>query len=101
MAAVNSHEKRVLIVDDDEHILRMFTRVARMRGFSVLQAHDGIEALEIAREQAPDIIVLDISLPRLDGRDVLLRLTRDPRTVAIPIVVASGRTDHLQRLQAL
>jgi CheY-like chemotaxis protein len=91
----------VLFVDDDECIRRMFVRFAIAKGLRVIPASNGYEALELASSCAPEVIVLDISMPGMDGREVLRRLRRDPRTADTPVVVVSGFSDQSYRKHVL
>src|SRR5580765_4965106 len=79
--------------------------VLRMRleaeGYAVVAARDGVEALEQAREHHPDLVLLDLMLPRLSGERVCRELRSDPRTRAVPIIVVSARVGETERLRAL
>lgn len=91
----------VLVTDDELAIRQVVIRALQEQGVSAVEAADGAEALEIARATRPDLILLDIEMPSMDGRDVLLALRRDDRTREIPILFLTGRTDHLSRLHGL
>ena len=84
---------RVLIVDDEESVAHVYAAYARVRGHSATVAHDGAEALVVATHEQPDAIVLDVAMPKLDGRDVCRALRDDPRTAHIPVVVVSAHGD--------
>jgi two-component system KDP operon response regulator KdpE len=89
---------RVLIVDDEPQILRALRINLQARQYDVVTAADGTEALEAAGTQRPDLVVLDLGLPDIDGVDVI----RSLRTwTPIPIVVLSGRTDSRDKVDAL
>ena len=81
--------RTVLLVDDDRASLDLMTAYLSATPVQVLRAHDGLEALSLARTAGPVAIVLDIRLPRLDGWEVLTRLKADPVTRSIPVVVVS------------
>jgi CheY-like chemotaxis protein len=83
----------VLVADDDRAILALLQHVFTLDGYTVLTARGGWDTLERARLQQPDVIVLDLQLPDLDGVDVSWRLRTDPRTAAIPIVVLSATAE--------
>lgn len=85
-----SPKKMILIADDDPINLTMLKSVISKAGYSVLTADNGTEALEIARIQTPDVIVLDIMMPNMDGTEVAATLKKDPRTRAIPIILLSS-----------
>ncbi|MGD0760894.1 MAG: response regulator [Candidatus Sulfotelmatobacter sp.] len=81
---------KILLVEDSK-FLRLATERAMVRaGYDVTSAADGEEGLRLAREKLPDLILLDIMLPKLSGPDVLKALKLDPTTAAIPVVVMSG-----------
>ena len=81
--------RTVLLVDDDRASLDLMTAYLSATPVQILRAHDGLEALALARTAGPVAIVLDIRLPRLDGWEVLTRLKADPATRSIPVVVVS------------
>ena len=84
---------RILLADDDPVVQRTVKRVASDFGHEVLQVHNGMAVMDSAREQKPDLIVLDINFPDADGRDLLAQLKADARTSGIPVLVWSGRHD--------
>ena len=80
----------VLVVDDDEDVVRFVELRLRLEGFSVATASDGEEALRQALELRPDLVLLDVMMPHVDGFEVCARLRRDGRTRNIPIIVAKS-----------
>ena len=91
MAAV-----RVLVVDDDPVILELLRINFEIEGFEVLSAVDGQQGLERARADAPDVVLSDIMMPRLDGLQLLTRLRDDPATAAIPVVLLSAKAQNAE-----
>lgn len=91
-------QHRVLVVDDDEQIRTLVSWQLEAEGFAVRGAADGASALRAVEADPPDLIVLDLSLPRLDGLDVLTRLRR---TSAIPVIVVTGRGGETDRIVGL
>jgi len=91
---------KILLVEDSK-FLRLATESALSRaGYSVTSAVDGDEALLLARQKAPDLILLDMLLPKMSGPDVLKALKLDPSTKAIPVVVMTGMSQkNASRLQ--
>ncbi|GAA1446191.1 hypothetical protein GCM10009641_69220 [Mycobacterium cookii] len=89
----------VLLVDDDRASLDLMTAYLAASPVRVLHARDGHEALSVSRTAAPDAVVLDIRLPRMDGWEVLARMKADPATRSIPIVVASIIDERQRGLQ--
>lgn len=83
-------KKRVLLVEDDRFLRRACEASLRQRGFSVLLAVDGEEGLRLARAEAPDIILLDMVMPKLSGLEVLKALKTDEGTRSIPVLVLSS-----------
>jgi two-component system cell cycle response regulator DivK len=81
---------RVLIVDDNDRNLRLAREVLRLAGFETLVASTGGEGISLALEQVPDVILMDIRLPDMDGTDAARTLKADPRTAAIPIVAVTS-----------
>jgi len=80
---------KVLVVDDDESSREISRRILSKRGYSVITADGGADGVELAREQQPDIIVLDILMPGMDGWQVLEKLREMPETADIPIIMQS------------
>jgi two-component system, cell cycle response regulator DivK len=83
-------DELVLIVDDNEKNLRLARDVLRAAGFRTLEAASGGEAIAVATEQLPDVILMDIRLPDIDGTEAARRLKDDPRTADIPIVALTS-----------
>lgn len=81
---------RILVAEDDAAVVRLYTAYAQSRGHSVLVARDGAETLVTAAAEMPDVILLDIAMPKLDGRDVLKQLKANARTARIPVLVVSA-----------
>lgn len=86
------HQRTILVVDDERPILSLLSEYLASKGFQVLTARDGQAGLEVARSARPDLIVLDVMLPRLDGYAVARALKGDPATAAIPIIIFSTRS---------
>src|SRR5881396_4031521 len=81
---------RVLVVDDYPDAREMYSEYLEFSGFDVIQAVNGIEALQQAVDAAPDIILMDLSLPVMDGWEATRRLKADERTANIPVVALTG-----------
>jgi two-component system, cell cycle response regulator DivK len=81
---------RVLLVDDYPDAREMYTEYLEYSGFEVVEAENGLEALQRAVDTAPDIILMDLSLPVMDGWEATRRLKADKRTAAIPVVALTG-----------
>ncbi len=89
-----SEPKRILICDDDPAILRVLQVNLEVEGYTTLLAHHGEEALEIAAREKPDLIILDIMMPRLDGYGACERLKADPDLKDIPVVFLSAKAQQ-------
>jgi two-component system, OmpR family, KDP operon response regulator KdpE len=89
---------RILIADDDPQILRALKVTLRARGYEIFTAGDGAEALEMAAQHHPDLVMLDLGMPRLDGVEVIQGLRG---WTQVPVLVVSGRTDAADKVDAL
>jgi DNA-binding response OmpR family regulator len=81
----------VLVVEDEEHIRRVVEYNLRLDGFEVYPAADGPRAIELAKEQQPDVILLDWMMPEMDGLEVLSRLKQDKTTENIPVFMLTAK----------
>jgi DNA-binding response OmpR family regulator len=91
--------KRILLAEDDRFLRRAEEAALKRAGFVVLAAADGEEALRMAIAEKPDLVLLDLIMPKLQGFEVLKALKADPATAAIPVVVLSnlGQEGDVQR----
>lgn len=85
---------RVLVAEDSSTIRRLITARLKADGYEVIEAADGEEALRLAREGVPDLLVLDKVMPKLDGFEVIRALREDHRTSGIPVVMLTERTSE-------
>ncbi|HEC22433.1 MAG TPA: hybrid sensor histidine kinase/response regulator [Chloroflexi bacterium] len=92
---------KVLVVDDDERIVEIFSLLLGREGYQVLPATDGYTALEIIRQEHPDIAVLDVRLPGLDGIELCQRIKSDPETRFLPVILMTGGTTRHRRMDGL
>jgi CheY-like chemotaxis protein len=90
---------KVMVVDDDPDIRRMLRVFFWTRGLEVAEAENGMQALMLVKREKPDIVLLDIMMPDIDGFEVCRRLKLDPETGSIPIVFISARTgkEHIEQ----
>ncbi len=94
---INLSEYKILVVDDEEDTRLFISTVLADQGAEVCQACDGVEALEVARRERPDLMTLDISMPHKDGGEVFDEMRRDAVLRDIPVIIISGRPE-LRRL---
>ncbi|HIE50981.1 MAG TPA: response regulator [Armatimonadetes bacterium] len=89
--------KKVLVADDERTLLQLVAFNLRMEGYEVITAEDGKEALTKIREEHPDVVVLDVMMPHLDGFDVLRELRADPETQDLPVIMltALSQDEHV------
>ncbi|MEU3250852.1 response regulator [Streptomyces sp. NPDC006997] len=85
---------RVLVVDDNKVIRQLIRVNLELEGFEVVTAADGAECLEVVHQVRPDVVTLDVVMPRLDGLRTAARLRGDPRTRDLPLVVVSACTQY-------
>ena len=83
----------VMIVDDVQDIRELYERFFEYEGARVITAADGVSALQVVLFHRPDVIILDVAMPQINGVDVIRSLKGDPRTREIPVVVVSGQHD--------
>ena len=99
-AAMGS-QKKVLIVDDDTGCRELLVMIAEKLGYSALQAADGIEALDQASQRHPDLIFMDLLMPRMSGDEATALLKAKPPTKNIPIVICTALSQGPQTTAAL
>ncbi len=92
---------KVLIVDDAAHVVRSLSFVLEKAGYEVLEARDGEQALDMAREESPALIFLDIMLPRMDGCEVCRQLKSSPELCSIPVVMLTAKSRQEDRQTAI
>jgi DNA-binding response OmpR family regulator len=83
----------VLVVEDDLMIQGVVAEYLRDEGFDVVVANNGADGLRLARQEAPDLAVVDVFMPVMDGREMLVALKRDPRLSRMPIIILSAAAD--------
>lgn len=83
--------KKILVVDDERQIVKLVEVNLRKAGYDVVCAYDGVEALEKVQTERPDMIVLDVMMPRMNGFDVLKKLQSNPETEQIPVIMLTAK----------
>ena len=91
--------KRILVVDDEPHSVKMVESRLRANGYDVITAGNGAEGLEKARKEAPDLILLDIVMPQMNGHETLSKLKESSETKSIPVIMftSKGQVDDVER----
>jgi CheY-like chemotaxis protein len=85
---------KILVVDDEPTIVRLMEFILARQGHEMIVAVNGEEALEKIRSQQPDLVLLDIMMPRIDGYEVAQRLRADPATATLPIIMLSAKAQE-------
>jgi DNA-binding response OmpR family regulator len=86
---------RVLVVDDDKVIQQLLEVNLELEGYEVVKASNGEDALRLVQDVRPDLVLLDVMMPKLDGREVCRRIKADPRTAQTPIIFLSARAQDM------
>jgi CheY-like chemotaxis protein len=92
--------RRILIVDDEPHMIRLAELSLRKGGYELHTARNGREAVEAAHAQKPDLIILDVLMPEMNGLQALQALKDSPETAAIPVIMLTARGAQLTRQEA-
>lgn len=95
---IDRDKKTILIVDDEQHIVDILVYNLEKEGYNTLQANDGITAVEIALEQKPDLILLDIMLPKMDGLSVCKRIRH---SLNVPILMLTAKDEEIDKILGL
>jgi two-component system alkaline phosphatase synthesis response regulator PhoP len=93
--------KRILAVDDEPHILKLVSFSLSQHGYEVIQATDGMAAIEVAENEQPDLILMDVMMPILDGYAACERIKANPRTAHIPVVMLSAKSQAAEQKAGL
>jgi len=100
-AAAGARAPRLMVVDDSITVRRVTARLLEQHGMTAMTARDGVEALQKIQEQLPDVILLDVEMPRMDGFELLANLKSNAALQAIPVVMITSRTGDKHRNRAL
>ena len=91
----------IIVVEDDPDILHLLSFNIQSSGFDVLTSMDGNEALSLIREHLPELVILDLMLPGLDGLEVCRQLKKDPETQSIPLIMLTAKSEEVDRIVGL
>jgi len=92
---------KILVVDDEKDIVDLVAYNLEKEGFSVIRAYDGEKALNLAKTQGPDLVILDLMLPRIQGMEVCKRLRNSDRTTSLPIIMLSAKGEEIDKVLGL
>ena len=90
---------KILLVDDDMTLHEMYAERLKAEGYVVVSAYDGEEAIEKAYSEKPDIILLDIMMPKINGIDVMKKLREDEKTADIPIILLTALVQEINKIK--
>ncbi len=93
--------RRILVVDDDREVVRLISAYLKQAGYETLAAHDGPTAVHMLRREQPDLVLLDLMLPGLDGWDITRLVRADPALAHIPIIMLTARVDDTDKIVGL
>lgn len=91
----------ILVVDDEQDLLDLLEYNLKKEGFHVIKADDGEEGIELARKHQPNLILLDIMMPNMDGMEVCRQLREDPQSREVPIIFLTARSDEKTEVEGL
>lgn len=86
--------KKILVVDDEHHIVRLIQGLKR-NGYQVVTAKDGKEALEKIASEKPDLVVLEVQIPKINGFEVLARIRKELKTEKLPVIIVSAKAEEM------
>jgi chemosensory pili system protein ChpA (sensor histidine kinase/response regulator) len=99
-ALADAGRRVILVVDDSLTVRKVTSRLLEREGYRVVTAKDGVDALEALKDALPDVMLVDIEMPRMDGFELARSVRGDPRSAALPIIVITSRTAGKHRDQA-
>ncbi|MDP3963170.1 MAG: response regulator [bacterium] len=91
--------KKILLIDDDPLIVRMYERKLTQEGFAVSLAANGDEGLHLLEKEAPDLILLDVLMPKMNGWEALKKIKENPKTKDIPVITLTSLGDRPEDIQ--
>lgn len=94
-------KKRILVVDDEQDIVELIVYNLQNEGFDVIKARDGRQAWELAKTGSPDLVLLDLMLPVMNGFEVCQSIRRDPETESLPVIMLTAKSDPVDKILGL
>jgi two-component system phosphate regulon response regulator PhoB len=95
------NQSKILVVEDDDDIAQLLAITMKKAGFEVAVTDNGYEALNLIRRNPPDLLILDLMIPGIDGLEVCKAMKRDPRTAAVPVLIVTARGEEIDRIIGL
>ena len=92
---------KVIYIEDDPEMIDLVTLILRPRGINVKGAHGGRQGLDMVREELPDLVLLDLMMPDLDGWDLYQQLKADPATATIPVIIITAKAQAIDQVLGL
>ena len=92
---------KILVVDDEEHIRKILKFKLEKHGYYVITADNGEVALKMVRRENPDLIILDLMMPKMDGFEVCRRIRKNFQTAQIPIIMLTAKSDMVDKIKGL
>lgn len=93
--------EKILVVDDEEHIVQLITFNLEKNGYKVISANNGVDGLKMAKNELPQLVLLDLMLPELDGYDVCREIRRDNSISNMPVIMITAKSEELDKILGL
>ena len=93
--------KRILVVDDEPNILKLISFILKSNGYEAIEANSGSECLEKLKKERPDLIILDVMMPGMDGFEVARKISSNPEISGIPILMLSSRAQFEDKMRGI
>lgn len=93
----NAEKVKITVVDDEKDLVQVIKDFLEARNFAVSVAYNGRTGLEVIKKEKPDLVILDITMPDLDGRDILIELKKDEDTKNIPVILLTAKSEQFDR----
>lgn len=94
-------EEKILIVDDEEHIVELIKFNLEKNKYNVIVAHNGLEAIKLAKKEMPQLMLLDLMLPGMDGYDICKEIRKDPNLSGMPIIMITAKSEEFDKILGL
>lgn len=94
-------EEKILIVDDEEHIVELIKFNLEKNKYDVIVAHNGIDAIKLAKREMPQLMLLDLMLPGMDGYDICKEIRKDPNLAGMPIIMITAKSEEFDKILGL